>query len=286
MIKTYAAALAFTSLLTVTVRSASFADSILSYNPGSGFATDFSSGRGLTNAAAALGEPSRSTPGTFGGPVDPFNPPYLNEQIVSVGAGGSLTVRLGAPILNLPSNRFGLDFTIFGNSGFVITNGNFSGGGITDGSLFGASSGSAIVSVSADNVTYFQLNPARSAPFDTLFPTDGGGSFDLPVDPTLVAADFAGRGLAGIRELYQGSAGGTGFDLAWAQDAAGQSVSLPEAQYVRITMLSGAAEIDGLAGVGAVPSRRCGQCYRWGWGRLLARAGTRPGSSPERPGLL
>ena len=40
-----------------------------------------------------------------------------------------LTVRLGAPIRNAPSNPFGLDFIVFGNAGFVTTNGDFTGGG-------------------------------------------------------------------------------------------------------------------------------------------------------------
>ena len=108
---------------------------------------------GYTNAAAALGSPSRQTVDpdpTFGGtfPVDPFSPPYLSSQVVSIGAGGSLTVHLDTPVVNDPAHPFGVDFIIFGNSGFVITNGNFSGGGITDGSLFANNSGSTRVSVS------------------------------------------------------------------------------------------------------------------------------------------
>src|SRR5687768_14743038 len=121
-----------------------YASSVINYNSGSGFAA------GYTNASSALGEPSRITPGQFGGPVDPFNPPYLSEQLVSVGAGGHLTLQFDSQILNNPGNPFGIDFLIFGNSGFSITNGDFSGGGITDGSLFGANSGQTRVSVSAD----------------------------------------------------------------------------------------------------------------------------------------
>jgi hypothetical protein len=207
----------------------------------------------LTNAASALGEPSRSTPGTFGGPIDPLNPPYLKEQVVSIGAGGSLTVGFSSPILSSASHPFGLDFTIYGNAGFVITNGDYSGGGITDGSLFGANPGVTRVSVSDDNVHYYLLDPARAPTVDTLFPTDGSGDFELPVNPQLSAADFAGKDLAGIRALYAGSAGGASYDLAWAQDVNGQSVSLPEVRFIRVDILSGVAEIDGVAGVGVVP---------------------------------
>src|SRR5438876_9611741 len=95
---------------------AQYASTVVSYVPGSGFAA------GYTNPVAALGQPSRVTPGTFGGPVDPFDPPYLSTQLVSIGAGGSLTVKFNTPVLNHPLNRFGLDFIIFGNAFFVITN--------------------------------------------------------------------------------------------------------------------------------------------------------------------
>lgn len=246
--------LACSSLLySPAVQAASYAESIVAYSPGTGYATDFASGEGYTNAAAALGEPSRSTPGQFGGPIDPFNPPYLKEQLVSIGAEGSLIVEFGTPISNDHDHPFELDFMIYGNAGFVITNGDFSGGGVTDGSLFSANPGMTRVSVSADNATFYVLDPSRAPVVDTLFPTDGSGSFDLPVNPELATADFAGVGLDGIRGHYAGAAGGAGFDLCWAQDADGESVLLPEVRFIRIDVLSGVAEVDGFASAMIVP---------------------------------
>lgn len=265
--------------------AAEYADSVVAYSTGTGYATDFSTGEGFTNAAAALGEPSRTTPGPFGGPVDPFNPPYLKDQLVSIGAGGSLTLGLSSPILNNPNNPFGLDFIIFGNAGFVITNNNFSGGGITDGTLFGSNPGATRVWVSADNVSYYELNPARTAGFDSLYPTDGAGDFELPVDPTLAGSDFGGLDLAGIRSRYHGSGGGSGFDIGWAIDSAGQAVVLPEVRFIRLDVLSGAAEVDGLAAVNVVPEPPPWTLLPWGVALLFcgrffpARAGLRqPGS--------
>ena len=231
-----------------STRGDGFADSVLSYNPGTGFATEFGSGLGFTNSAAALGEPSRVTPGTFGGPVDPFNAPYLRDQVVSIGTGGSLTVQFNSPLPNNPSNPHGLDFVIFGNAGFVIVNGDYSGGGITDGSLYASNEGGITrVSISSDGLNYYQLDPALAPTVDQLFPTDGSGNFHLPVDPSLKNDSFNGLGLDGIRALYNGSGGGTGFDISWARNSQGQPVDLDSIQYVRVDVLNGASEIDGFS---------------------------------------
>jgi hypothetical protein len=276
---TVALACASAALPTLTLtHAANYADSVVAYVPGTGPAID----QGYTNSAAALGEPSRSTPGAFGGPVDPFNPPYLKDQLVGLGAGGSLTVAFSNPISNDPRNRFGMDFIIYGNAGFAITNGNFSGGGITDGSLFGANSGTTRVSVSADNITYYTLDPARAPVVDTLFPTDGSGSFELSVDPALTAGQFSGLRLDGIRSLYGGSGGGAGFDIAWAQDATGQPVSLPDVRFIRVDVLSDIAEIDGFSAT--VPEPGTWVLLAVGSGLLLfwrSRSGARLGSGPR-----
>ena len=188
-------AVAGTSVFESSAQPSGFANNVLSYNSGSGIPA------GYTNASSALGEPSRITPGQFGGPVDPFSPPYLSEQLVSAGAGGHLTLQFDTQVLNNPANPFGIDFLIFGNSGFSITNGDFSGGGITDGSLFGANSGQTRVSVSADGTTFYELTPSLAPVVDSPFPTDGSGNFYRPVDPALTRDSFSGRNLTGIRQL-------------------------------------------------------------------------------------
>lgn len=227
--------LALASLFVVSTSHAGFADAVIDYNLGSGFASEF------TNASTVLGAPTAS--------ANPFSPAFRNTQLLSVGAGGHLTVQFSTPIANDPGNPYGLDFVIFGNAGFVITNGNFSGGGITDGSLLGNNSGSTRVSVSADNITYYQLNPSLAPVVDGLFPTDGSGNFNFPVNPFLTGSDFAGQGLGDIRSLYNGSAGGMGYDIAWAQDQFGNSVSLPSVNFVRVDVFSGKSEIDAFAAV-------------------------------------
>ena len=235
-------------LVSFTLR-AQYASAIISYEPGIGFSP------GFTNRAAALGEPSRSTPGDFGGPVDPFDPPYLAGQLVSMGAGGSLTVKFSRPVLNHPQNRFGIDFIIFGNAGFYITNSfdpttfDWIGTLATDGTLFGNNSGTSRVSVSPDGINFFQLDPSRAPGIDGLLPTDGSGDFHTPADPALSQNDFAGLTLEEIRALYYGSAGGAGYDISWARDSNGNKMRLPQINYVRVEVLSGKAEVDGFAAV-------------------------------------
>jgi hypothetical protein len=89
------------------------------------------------------------------------------------------------------------------------------------------------------------------------------------VNPALGASDFAGLGLDGIRVQYQGSGGGTGFSLAWARDEAGGAVELTSAQYIRVEVTSGRLEIDGFAGVRAVPEPASGWMILGGVGLLL-----------------
>lgn len=232
---------------------AQWASEVIHYTPGTGYATEWDTGQGYTEPSVALGEPARLTPGEFGGPVDPFSPPYLRSQVVSLGAGGSLTVRFDQPIRNDPANPYGLDFIVFGAAGFTITNGDFTGGGVTDGSLFGNSAGPTHISVSADGTQFFTLDSTRAPLVDGDYPTDGNGNFTRPVNPALTAASFADQRLAGIRSLYAGSGGGTGFDLAWAVDDARQPVSLDAVRFVRVDVTADRAEVDAFAAVSPIP---------------------------------
>jgi hypothetical protein len=219
----------------VTSLHAQFATSVVNYNSGTGFAA------GYTNPAAALGAPAS------GGSVTPFAPPFSKSQLVSIGTNGSLTLQFNPPIIRNPSNPYSLDFQIFGNTFFAITNGNFSGGGITSGALGGNNTGATMIEVSADGTNWFTLNTNLAPVADGLFPTDGMGDPAVPVNPTLTANSFAALGLTGIRALYNGSAGGSSYSLAWAQDTNGNYVDLPIARFVRVDVLANKSEIDAVA---------------------------------------
>ena len=274
--------LAAASLVSPSQAASIFANDLISYNPGIGFSPRF------THSESALGEPSRVNP--FAEVTDPFNPPYGTNQIVSIGEGGWLVVRLHTPILNHPLNLHGLDFTIFGNAGFIITNDfdltteNWIGTPATDGALFGQSSGTTWVSVSRDGTQFYRLNPALAPPVDNFPPTDGTGDFHIPLTPGLTAADFAGASLEDIRALYQGSGGGASYDISWAQDADDNPVFLPEIHFIRVDVLSGKAEIDGFATVARFPAATGGaddsQMPREDASPLPLRAWIVPGNGP------
>ncbi|MBM3848437.1 MAG: hypothetical protein FJ405_19405, partial [Verrucomicrobia bacterium] len=196
---------------------ANFAGAVVSYAPGSAPSR-------YQNPSAALGAPDPiSVSSGFTSPVSPFSPAFTPSQLVSIGAGGSLTLEMAALIDNNLSHPYGLDFIIFGNNGFEV--GNFQDPEDqwrTDGALFNFDApGSSTVWVSENNVDFFELKApsGMASTVDGFYPTDASGNFLLPVKPLFKGDDFAGKNLAELREMYAGSAGGTGFDLDWAKQA-------------------------------------------------------------------
>jgi hypothetical protein len=191
-----------------------WASEVVEYRPGT-YPQD-----GYTNAAAALGPVSTHTGAPpWDGPVTMFNAPYLADQTVSIGPNGSLVVRFDIPVTDLP----GPDFIVYGNAGFTDPVWDDLTLDIGDpAALYGADGGR--VDVSPDNVNWMTL--AGTA--DGLFPTQPWldteatlpARFGKPLPQDLTLADFNGLSFADALLLYQGSAGGAGFDIAssgWSQ---------------------------------------------------------------------
>lgn len=215
--------------IVINAKADGFADNVISYNSGTGFSS------GFTNPAVVLG-PQTST-------ATPVAPAFRNTQLLSIGTGGSLTVKFDAPIQNDPSHPYGLDFTIYGNSFFIES------GTTATGSIFGSAPGSTRVLVSQDGINFYTLNPTLAPTVNYAFPTDGPGNASMPVSPSLSPADFTGKDLSGIRSLYGGSAGGSSYDISWAQDGQGHSVALSSIDYVEVDVVSGKAQVDSLSQV-------------------------------------
>lgn len=221
-------------------------------NPFSSFIVSYAPGTnpipGYTNPLVALGEPARFTPDPdFPSAVTPFASAYKPEQVVSLGAGGSLVLGFDQPIVNDPSHLFGIDLLVFSNSFFYDPD-TF---GDTAVAMF---AGGGTVEVSQDGTTWHTI-PAVAA--EGLFPTLGysdltnafattpgavPSDFTKPVNP---AFDPFGKTFAQIAAAYDGSGGGAGVDLG----AAG----LSSVQFVRISNPVGAPMTIEVDAVSVVP---------------------------------
>lgn len=225
-----------------------WADAVVSYDPGA------SAAPGYKDPAAALGEPARFTGKRFGfpGAVTPFNPVFDDDEIVSLGRGGHLTLRFDEPVHNDPLNPWGIDLLIFGNAGYIDT--AFPRG--RAGGTFGR--GEATLELSPDGQIW---TPAPGISIDGLFPTLGYSDLASPYSllPGLVETDFTrpvrpGYDATGSRfhqivRAYQGSGGGTGVDIG--------ALGLDTVSFVRISVGPGAlgnTEIDAIADVSPVPA--------------------------------
>ncbi|MFG0244873.1 MAG: hypothetical protein ACF8MF_02330 [Phycisphaerales bacterium JB052] len=261
--------------LATSAAAGPFATSVLSYDAGSNAAS------GYTNALTALGSAERFTgEGVFPGGVTPFNPAFGTDELVSIGAGGHLSLGFDRQITNDASHAFGIDLIVFSNAGFADAswsdaNPDNDGSGLTGANpfIFGAG-GEATIQVSQNGTEWFTASITTLDLFPTLgysdfaTPTPGDlGSvetdFTKAIDPSLALEDFANMTFAEIVALYDGSGGGIGIDIAGS--------GLESASYVRFLNNSGEAfEIDavavvpapgalfmlGLGGIFATPRRR------------------------------
>lgn len=221
-----------------------YADEVIAYIQGSGAAP------GYTTPQVVIGSPERFTgEGIFPSVVSPFNPAFGVDEIVSIGVGGSLTVRFNTPLTDDPNNLYGIDLLIFGNAGFIddafpsgVVGGLFGNdGGVIEVSMDGAN-WRALPNVLAEGLApalgYLDAGPYDEAPGSVL------SDFTRPVDPLLQMPHFAGLTHPQLLALYRGSGGGVGVDIA--------SIGLTEISYVRISNPSGGSmnvEIDAFSDV-------------------------------------
>jgi hypothetical protein len=199
--------------------------------------------------------------------------PNDNKLITTITNGDEIVVKFDHKVADDPGNWYGIDFIVFGNAAFI-------GQGWW-------------IPADADMERYFLITPAAivaepvlvsvaqnsdgpwfsfvNGPYaDTFFPTNAfrwnrqahawGEQLDWlkPVDPNLSVSDFDGLSAADVIDLYDGSAGGTGFDLMdlapddYAALGVDSNTGRKWIQYIKVEFLPDsdyAGEIDGFADV-------------------------------------
>ncbi|MHC4773137.1 MAG: hypothetical protein ACYS8S_06100 [Planctomycetota bacterium] len=230
---------------------------------------------------AILGKPATDfiDPGGMSG-EDPERTAKLVEAVYNVDATGNklittilpddyIVVKFDHKVVDYPGNLYGADFIVFGNSvflgaGFVNQSTNMNTYLLTSGGIFEA----VRVSVSQDAQIWYSYDSGPWA--DNLFPTqaylwdrdnaqwtDQEMDFTRPVDPNLSFSDFAGLAAADAIDHYNGSGGGTPFDLKNLTDYDNLAVDPNSGyrwiQYVRFDGVDSpqGAEIDAVSDVAA-----------------------------------
>jgi len=226
----------------------SFAGKVISYNAGTTPASRsyyndswaFVDAVPLTDSSAALGKPTGYVTEPYastGMIVSTFNPAANPDQIVSVGEGGHLTLRLE----NYAVVGVGDEIGLFTNVGLWDT-GWPNGQAGTPAATLGTDG--VTVEVSADGSAWTSLgsitpnlptNVWTDASGPYLTSTAGLTEADFSAPFTGALSDFDGKTYAEIKTLLGGSAGGYWLDLS--------STGLSEVGYIRFSVAD-----DGNAG--------------------------------------
>ena len=182
------------------------ADAVIAYDQGQ---NQFQFHR-YDNPQAALGESPRITD-VFGGVnfTSPFNNPWQQSDVVSIGLGGYITLKL-EKFVNVSDNQ--RELGVFTFQQFLQTQ---SGGTSADATLFYPSM-QASLEVSQDGYHWHAIKQGQSLAFDlpaNAYNLDGSqANYSQPID--LKPADMSGLSYQQVIDHYQGSAGGNWIDLS------------------------------------------------------------------------
>lgn len=177
----------------------------------------------FNNTAAVLGLPSRTGP--FGD-LTPFSPNFSTDDILRIPAGGSLTLRLSQPV----AVTGGLQLGVISNVGVIDVSADGSGLAGNPARAFSPFP-VAQLSVSADGVHFFPVEAGPSTfdmpalgfidtPAWTNYSPRGGTTpsrFDKPVPAAVHSGglqSLAGLNFGEIASLFEGSGGGSWFDVS------------------------------------------------------------------------
>lgn len=250
--------------IAVTYSSDDFASQVISYS--------YSNSGLYGDPYAALGKPTSwvkdskpwggsvpGHPGVDGFAVSLVDPAWnvgLDNSKLLYTVKGELTLAFDTPIYHRANNWYGDDFIVYGNgfftgSGNVYANTDMDKYNLVGGGWFEKGT----VSVSQDGVNWYTyangpyedgLYPTQAYKWDSATHTWGDEEdYTKPISPDVKESDFVGISAAKAIGLYDGSAGGTAYDLS--------ASGFDWIKYVRIT--GNGCEVDGVARVGEKPAQ-------------------------------
>jgi hypothetical protein len=233
-------AVAFVPFSSDIAHAAVSADAVVQYSAGTAPA-------GYQTAAAALGElnPDTNAGNPFGySALTPFNATWQGTQMVGIGAGGSLTLHLGAT-----ASKIGV------HTGVGLINQGPGNGQNTSPASTYTNPRQSLVEVSADGVLFVPLGAVTfdspSNYFDqgitnpTFQDTPGTHAADFGKPFSSVLSDFDGKDWVGTLAVLGGSMGGEWLDV---------SSTLPAgANFVRFSVPLGQADPMFVDAVAVVP---------------------------------
>jgi hypothetical protein len=252
-------------LFAVSASGANVASQVISYDHGG------SASNGFQNANAALGALNPIADPQFGNTIlSPFNPPYRSDDIVIVGDGGQITLKLTAPVA---ASASGPEIGVFVNNGLIDI--DYPHGQNRTPAGFFSNPPQAIVSVSSNGTNFVPLG-ASPITFDA----PSNYYADLGADPSNTSTpgsvvsdmsksfvghmnDFSGLDWNATKALLDGAAGGTWIDFG--------ATGLSSVQYVRFEVPAGATYRMVVDAVSAVPEPGGALVVLMGLARLFAR---------------
>jgi hypothetical protein len=228
MMRKYVTILTVALLVTAAASATYNAVVVVDYDAGINYSA------GYTNPTAAIGAGPTDT-GEFMGTVfyvNPFNAPYSTDDVVSIGAGGHITLQL-----DVFANALGdvAEIGIFSYQ-FFNQDGWPSGGTGTTAQTFRPAQ-FACIDVSNNGTDWVSLNAGQAIQCDVpanAFADEAGtvpSDYGMPFSGTI--SDFDGTAsVQDTIDVYNGSAGGTWVDIS--------STGLDSVGYIRLSVATDA----------------------------------------------
>ncbi len=196
--------------------------------------------------------------------------PNGGKLVVTLKSGAYIIIGFDNKVSDDIGNPYGIDFIVFGNcffrnGGYLTPDTDMDQYFLTNPASINAEPVKVSVAQNSSGPWYSFTNGPYG---DTAFPTNAfawnrdtsqwGAELDWlkPVDPCLSISDFNGLSVADAIELYNGSAGGTGFDLKdlnpsdYAALAADPNTGRKWIKYIKVEYISPSeGEIDGFSDI-------------------------------------